>query len=165
LVAADGGIFSFGNAHFDGSMGGTRLNAPVVGMAADPATGGYWLVAQDGGVFSFDAPFHGSDAGTDYYGPVVGMAVTPTIGSYWLVRATGNVSEIGLDNVGTLADFGTMHLAPHNTPMVGMADDPTTGGYWEVASTGGVFSFNAPFHGSMGGTRLNAPVVGMAIST
>jgi len=36
-VASDGGIFAFGNAGFDGSMGGTRLNAPVVGIAASEA--------------------------------------------------------------------------------------------------------------------------------
>ena len=46
---------------FDGSMGGTRaLRLPVVGMAADPVTGGYWLVASDGGIFAFDAPYFGS---------------------------------------------------------------------------------------------------------
>jgi hypothetical protein len=33
LVAADGGIFSFGDAHFYGSTGSIRLNQPVVGMA------------------------------------------------------------------------------------------------------------------------------------
>ena len=32
------------------------LNKPIVGMAADRATGGYWLVASDGGIFSFNAP-------------------------------------------------------------------------------------------------------------
>ena len=31
LVAADGGIFAFGDAPFLGSMGGTSLNDPVVG--------------------------------------------------------------------------------------------------------------------------------------
>jgi hypothetical protein len=44
-----------------------------------------------------------------------------------------------------------------------MAADPETGGYWEVASDGGLFSFNAPFLGSMGGTPLNSPVVGMTV--
>jgi Ca2+-binding RTX toxin-like protein len=34
-------------------MGGTHLNQPIVRMAADPATGGYWPVASDGGIFSF----------------------------------------------------------------------------------------------------------------
>ena len=34
FVAADGGIFAFGDAPFNGSMGGTHLNQPIVGMAA-----------------------------------------------------------------------------------------------------------------------------------
>jgi hypothetical protein len=34
LVASDGGIFSFGDATFQGSMGGTILDKPVVGMAS-----------------------------------------------------------------------------------------------------------------------------------
>jgi hypothetical protein len=58
-VASDGGIFSFGDAQFHGSMGGTGLARPVVGMSHD-AVGGYWLVAEDGGIFSFDAPFLGT---------------------------------------------------------------------------------------------------------
>jgi hypothetical protein len=33
-VASDGGVFSFGNAGFHGSTGGTALNKPVVGMVA-----------------------------------------------------------------------------------------------------------------------------------
>ncbi len=38
-VAADGGIFSFGDAAFFGSTGGVRLNAPVVG-GTTPVSGG-----------------------------------------------------------------------------------------------------------------------------
>ena len=72
-VAADGGLFSFGDAVFHGSMGGTRLNAPVVGMAATADGGGYWEVASDGGLFSFgDAVFHGSMGGTRLNAPIVG---------------------------------------------------------------------------------------------
>ena len=52
-VASDGGIFSFGDAGFFGSMGGNPLDQPVVGMAATPDGRGYWLVASDGGIFSF----------------------------------------------------------------------------------------------------------------
>jgi hypothetical protein len=29
-------------------------------MAADLGTGGYWLVASDGGIFSFGAPYFGA---------------------------------------------------------------------------------------------------------
>ena len=40
---------------------------------------------------------------------------------------------------------------------------PDGHGYWFVASDGGVFAFGAAgFHGSMGGSTLVAPVVGMA---
>ena len=45
LVAADGGIFSFGDAGFYGSTGNIKLNKPVVGMAS---TGGGGVL--DGGV-------------------------------------------------------------------------------------------------------------------
>jgi hypothetical protein len=37
------------------------LNRPIVGMAASPTGGGYWLTSADGGIFSFgDAPFLGA---------------------------------------------------------------------------------------------------------
>jgi hypothetical protein len=62
LVAADGGIFAFGDAPFHGSMGGRPLAKPIVGMAPYSPQSGYWLVAQDGGIFSFGAPFLGSPA-------------------------------------------------------------------------------------------------------
>jgi hypothetical protein len=61
LVASDGGLFAFGDAPFDGSMGGKKLNGPVVGMAATPSGDGYWFVGGDGGLFSFGlAGFYGS---------------------------------------------------------------------------------------------------------
>ena len=44
MVGSDGGIFSFGDAVFYGSMGGQRLNKPVTSMAPDPDGSGYWLV-------------------------------------------------------------------------------------------------------------------------
>ena len=41
-----------------------RLNKPIVGMASTPDGRGYWMVAADGGIFSFgDAPFFGSMGG------------------------------------------------------------------------------------------------------
>ena len=57
-------------------MGGKALNKPVVGMVVDAATSGYWLVASDGGLSSFAAPFLGSVGGTHLAAPVVGMAST-----------------------------------------------------------------------------------------
>ena len=60
-VASDGGVFAFGDAPFDGSMGGTTLAQPVVGMAPDGEQG-YWLVARDGGIFALNASFYGTPA-------------------------------------------------------------------------------------------------------
>ena len=75
LVASDGGIFAFGDAHFFGSTGAVHLVQPVVGMAPVPHGAGYWLVASDGGVFAFgQAPFLGSTGAIHLTRPVVGMA-------------------------------------------------------------------------------------------
>jgi glucose/arabinose dehydrogenase len=158
LVAADGGIFTFGDAAFAGSMGGQPLNAPIVGMAAHPG-GGYWLVASDGGIFAFGgAPFLGSMGGTPLNQPVVGMAATSDGGGYWMVASDG-----GIFTFGNAPFLGSMGGTPLNQPVVGMAATSDGGGYWMVARDGGIFTFgNAPFLGSMGGTPLNQPVVGMA---
>ena len=68
------------------------LNAPVVGVASTHDGGGYWLVASDGGIFSFgDAAFHGSTGGLHLNEPIVGMASTPDGSGYWLVGADGGV--------------------------------------------------------------------------
>jgi N-acetylmuramoyl-L-alanine amidase len=156
---AGGAVLHFGQAADLGSLQGTSLTAPIVGMAATADGGGYWLVASDGGVFTFgNAVFHGSIGGTRLTAPIVGMAATPDGGGYWLVASDGGVFTFG--NAAFHGSTGGTRL---NAPIVGMAATPDGGGYWLVASDGGVFTFgNAAFHGSTGGTRLNAPIVGMA---
>src|SRR5690348_14379860 len=66
------------SATFYGSTGGVHLNQPIVAMAATRSSHGYWLVASDGGIFSFgDASFFGSTGGLHLNQPIVGMAATP----------------------------------------------------------------------------------------
>jgi CHAP domain len=158
-VAADGGIFSFGDAHFYGSMGGKHLNAPIVAMSAGPASRGYWMVASDGGVFAFgNAHFFGSMGGRHLNSPVVGMASTPGGNGYWMVASDGGVFAFG--NAHFFGSMGGRHL---NSPVVGIASTPGGNGYWMVASDGAVFAFgNAHFFGSMGGRHLDAPVVSIS---
>ena len=76
LVAADGGIFAYGDAAFYGSTGGTHLNQPVVGMARRPR---WRLLAGRGGRRHLRLRrrrVHGSTGGTHLNQPVVGMAAT-----------------------------------------------------------------------------------------
>jgi len=70
------------------------LNAPVVGLAPTPDGGGYWLVAADGGVFTFgDAGFDGSGAGTTTGGAAaVGLAGRP--GGYWVAYGPDPAAEM-----------------------------------------------------------------------
>jgi Subtilase family len=159
LVAADGGLFTFGDARFFGSTGSLVLNKPIVGMARTPDGGGYWLVASDGGVFSFgDARFFGSTGGIRLNQPIVGMAATPDGGGYWLVASDGGVFSFG-----DARFFGSMGATRLNKPIVGMAGTPSGKGYWLVASDGGIFSFgDSQFFGSTGNIALAKPVVGMA---
>jgi hypothetical protein len=120
---------------------------------------GYWLVASDGGIFSYGtAPFDGSTGGIHLDAPMVGMAPTPGGGGYWTVASDGGIFSYGTAPFD--GSTGGIHL---DAPMVGMAPTPGGGGYWTVASDGGIFSFgSAVFHGSMGGQHLDQPIVGMA---
>jgi hypothetical protein len=70
------------------------LNAPIVGLAPTPDGGGYWLVAADGGVFTFgDAGFDGSGAGTTTGGAAaVGLAGRP--GGYWVAYGPDPAAEM-----------------------------------------------------------------------
>ena len=145
LVAADGGIFAYGDARFYGSTGNLQLNKPIVGMAATPDGGGYWLVAADGGIFAYgDAGFYGSTGNLQLNKPIVGMAATPDGGGYWLVAADGGIFAYG--DAGFYGSTGNLQL---NKPIVGMAATPDGGGYWLVAADGGIFAYgDAQFYGS-----------------
>ena len=48
--ARDGGVFTFGDAHFYGSLGGTPLPAPVIGLVPTRTGKGYWLELADASV-------------------------------------------------------------------------------------------------------------------
>jgi hypothetical protein len=109
IVDSDGGVFSFGDAAFYGSMGGKPLKAPIVGMAVAPDGSGYWLAAADGGVFSFgSAAFGGSMADTSLVKPVVGIAGNARGAGYWLAAADGGVFALG--GAPFLGSVGGQHL-------------------------------------------------------
>ena len=115
-----------------GSMGGLHLNAPIVGIAAAPTGGGYWLVASDGGVFGFgDATFYGSLGGAHLNAPIVGIAAAPTGGGYWLVASDG-----GVFGFGDATYRGSMGNADLDSPIVGFTTTPNGSGYRMVDGDG-----------------------------
>ena len=120
LVGADGGVFCFGDAAYQGSLGQLDPNkAPgganalhladsIVAIAATPDAQGYWLVDTAGAVYAFgDAAYRGSmgqldptkapghaNAAPDSY-PIVAIAATPDAQGYWLVDTVGAVYTFG----------------------------------------------------------------------
>jgi hypothetical protein len=164
-------LFPLGAVHYPATSGydvASGWGSPMaVTLASDLAPGssctkglpGYWLVASDGGIFSFGhAGFYGSTGALPLNRPIVGMAKTPDGGGYWLVASDGGIFSFG--DAGFHGSTGALAL---NKPIVGMAATPDGGGYWLVASDGGIFSFgDAGFHGSTGALALNRPIVGMA---
>ena len=131
---------------------------PSSGLVPTPDGQGYWLVASDGGVFSFgDASFYGSEGGTKLNQPIVGMAATKDGRGYWLVAADGGVFSFG-----DAPFYGSLGAKTLNAPIAAIAPARNGNGYVLAARDGGVFTFGASaFYGSAAG-QANAPVTGVA---
>ena len=187
LAATDGGVFAFGCAAFAGSMAGQMGGVPISGITATPTGVGYWLVSRQGGVYAFgSARYFGSLPGLGVHvNDIVAMAATEDGGGYWLVGADGGVFAFGdaayFGNATGNASGNASGIASGNasgtqgSPIVGIAgfyasgtkpgstEFGAEGGYWIVAANGAVGTFGAaPVWGSMAGTHLNAPMVGVA---
>ncbi len=159
LVGSDGGIFAFGSAQFYGSMGGTVLQRPVVGIVPTRDDEGYWLDASDGGVFSFgDTEFYGSIPGLGLHpadsglpnslnAPIVGMVPSNDDGGYFMVASDGGVFAFGdAQFEGSCPGIGGCLGAG-----VAVMPDASGNGYWLVTSSGYVYAFgDAPNYGQPG---------------
>jgi poly-gamma-glutamate synthesis protein (capsule biosynthesis protein) len=154
-------VLSFGDAAPEGDPTTLRPSRPIVGMAATPDGGGYWLVASDGGVFSYgSARFLGSTGGTALNRPIVGMAATPDGGGYWLVASDG-----GVFSYGSARFLGSTGGTALNRPIVGMAASPDGGGYWLLGQDGGVFSYGAAAFKGSGAGQLGVGRVALGMAS
>jgi hypothetical protein len=92
-------------------------------MAATPDGRGYWLVASDGGIFTFgDAGFHGSTGAVHLTMPIVGMAASPTGQGYWLVASDGGIFTFNVPFEGSAGGQGVTNvigMAATTTPLFG----------------------------------------------
>jgi hypothetical protein len=116
---------------------------------------GYWLVASDGGIFSFGgAGFFGSVGGQALPAPVVGVAATPDGGGYREVERNGQVGSFG----------DAVPESTSATPFdaVGIAA-PSNGAYLEAFAGGQVLEQAGTFALFQAALpALNAPIVGIA---
>ncbi|MFV1992016.1 MAG: hypothetical protein ACC652_14890, partial [Acidimicrobiales bacterium] len=122
---SDGGVFSFGDGAFSGSIPGVlapgqELNCPIVGLVPVPSGTGYWLVACDGGVFAFgDAYFVGSIPGVLAAGQSLNAPVNvmvPYADGYLMVASDG-----GVFNFSNKDFLGSLGANPPNSPVVAIS--------------------------------------------
>jgi hypothetical protein len=104
LTSSDGRVFAFGDAVLNGAAAGRAdagltegppSRAPIVSMASAPSGRGYWLVAQDGGVFAVNVPFRGSVPDRQRYGRAVQLRVTESGEGYYVAGADGALFAFG----------------------------------------------------------------------
>jgi hypothetical protein len=86
----------------------------VLGIASTPDNAGYWLVAADGGVFAFSAPFLGSMGSVTLNRPVDGLVAYGN--GYLMVASDGGVFDFS--NRGFLGSLADRALP---APIVGIA--------------------------------------------
>ncbi len=156
MVASDGGVFAFGDAHFEGSCPGIGgCDGPAVAVMPDHTGNGYWLVTSKGGVYSFgDAAFYGAPPPATV--PVVDAVSTPDGRGYWLVYSNGAVANFG--DAGSFGNaLGYVNVFNPATAIFPTADGE---GYWVVAARGDVFSYgNATFLGGEAQAGLNGLII------
>jgi hypothetical protein len=165
VATATGNIITFGgepnvNQSY-GNLEGQTLNKPIIKVTSTADGKGYWMLASDGGIFSFgDAGFYGSTGNLHLNAPIVGMTATPDGKGYRLVASDGGIFDFG-----DASFLGSMGGTKLNKPIVGMTTTPDGKGYRLVASDGGVFDFgDAQFEGSLASNPPSSPIVDLAPS-
>jgi hypothetical protein len=133
-ITSHAGAPTFGSA----VLSGIHLTKPIVGMAATPDGQGYWLVASDGGIFTYgDAQFYGSTGALHLNEPIVGMAATPDGQGYWLVASDGGIFTYGdAQFYGSTGGSGDMAM--------GIIIDPLTTGYTLIQTDGEAMPLPTP---------------------
>jgi hypothetical protein len=121
----------------------------IVGVATDPATGGYWMTDDQGDVYAVNAPSFGDLNGTQTPAPIVG--ITAFKSGYLLVTASGKVYGFHTPSYGGVTP---------SAPIVGIAAFKT--GYLLAAADGTVYPVHTSGYGSESGKKLASPITGIA---
>ncbi len=160
-----GGVFSFGDAGYFGSIPGLGegvSTAPIVGMASTPTALGYWILDAAGGVYAFgDAGFHGSVPALrldEAPAPAVDIAASPTGEGYAVLERDGTIRGFG-----DAAFPGALRVG-YGVTARAFAAVGAPGSYVVVDGRGFVHPLGvAPMFGSAAGLQLQAPVVDISV--
>ena len=163
LVAADGGVFAFGDAKFEGScpgIGGCFSSGTGIADVMTDGTGnGYWVVSYGGDVHAFgDAVNYGGPASDLPYATEVRSGVgTPNGNGYWILFSDGEIYSYG-DATYRGSPFGQIEFSNPTAAIVATSDG---GGYWVTTANGAVYTYgDAPYDGGISTTHLNGLIVG-----
>jgi hypothetical protein len=157
LVGADGGVFTFGSARFEGScpaIGGCP-GGPAVAVVPDATGNGYWLVTAGGDVQPFgDAAAYGGPGPIG--APVVAAVRSFDGGGYYILQGNGEVYSYG-DAVYYGGAYGQVGGFNPATTIFTTADGA---GYWIVSANGSVITEgDAPYDGSANNLHLNGAII------
>jgi hypothetical protein len=155
MVASDGGVFAFGDAHFAGSCPGIGGCAgAAVAVMPDASGNGYWLITSTGNAYAFgDAPYLGAPG----HGTVTSAVATRDGKGYWILLSDGEVFPYG-----DAANLGSPSSANFSgaDPATAIFATSDGAGYWVASARGAVFnSGDAPNDGGMAGIQLNGPII------
>ena len=158
MVASDGGVFAFGEAHFAGSCPGIGgCSGAAVAVMPDASGNGYWLVTATGSVYTFgDAAYLGAPGLQS--SAITSAVATPDGGGYYVLDAAGQVFAYGDANgsLGNVPAGATGGLNPASAIFV----TSDNAGYWVSDALGDVYTFgDAPNDGSMAGTHLDGSII------
>ncbi len=107
----------------------------MVGIVADPATGGFWLAHAGGAVVGYGgAPTYRP---AHLRAPVAALAATPDGRGYWVVAEDGRAAPRG-----DAGAHGALNGASGRA-VVGMAVAPGGTGYWLATADGRIFSYGS----------------------
>ncbi len=157
MVASDGGVFAFGDAHFAGSCPGIGgCVGAAVAVVPDATGSGYWVITKAGDVYGFgDAGYFGAPGPQS--SPVTSAVATPDGRGYYIVDGAGQVFAYGDATSLGGSPAGSTNVFDPATAIVATADG---GGYWITTALGKVYPFgDAPYQGDESGTHLNGAII------
>ena len=139
LASVNGGVFTFGDAHFHGSAGGSSLANPIGAFATVPSGAGYWLLpTKPAAVLPTAGPGFVSgrvtsigdsvmvDAAPDLEADIPGISVQAAVSRQWdagvaLAQQLKSEGELGASVVVDLGTNGPVTTAQFQSMMAVLA--------------------------------------------